>query len=74
MQESQAPQPMKCELFLPGFSPSSLIFLFMVYVENECLESNGGCDQVCVNTATSYECQCRSGYELQSNGISCTGN
>ena len=40
---------------------------------NECLNNNGGCDQICVNTASSLECQCRRGYQLQSDRRSCTG-
>ena len=41
---------------------------------NECLDNNGGCDQICVNTIGSYSCDCKSGYLLQSNDRDCTGN
>ena len=40
---------------------------------NECSTNNGGCQHECVNTAGSYECQCRSGFQLLSNRRSCTG-
>ena len=40
---------------------------------NECSTSNGGCQHTCVNTAGSYQCQCRSGYTLSSNIQSCDG-
>ena len=40
---------------------------------NECSTSNGGCQHTCVNTAGSYQCQCRSGYTLSSNRRSCVG-
>ena len=40
---------------------------------NECSINNGGCQHTCVNTDGSYECQCRSGYRLSSNGRSCSG-
>ena len=40
---------------------------------NECSTNNGGCQHECINTGGSYECRCRSGYQLSSNGRSCTG-
>ena len=40
---------------------------------NECSINNGGCQHTCVNTDGSYECQCRSGYRLSSNGRNCIG-
>ena len=39
---------------------------------NECPEDNE-CEQVCVVTKSSFECQCQSGYHLESNGVNCTG-
>jgi hypothetical protein len=38
---------------------------------NECLTNNGGCEQVCVDTATSSHCECRPGYSLKTNGRNC---
>ena len=40
---------------------------------NECNTNNGGCQHTCVNTDGSYECRCRSGYRLSSNGRTCIG-
>ena len=40
---------------------------------NECLLNNGGCTQLCTNTIGSYHCDCRSGYQLNDNEISCNG-
>ena len=40
---------------------------------DECNTNNGGCQHTCVNTAGSYQCQCRSGYRLSSNGRNCVG-
>ena len=33
---------------------------------NECLVSNGGCVDECVNTVGSFQCFCFSGYEFES--------
>ena len=35
--------------------------------------SNGNCSQICVNTEGSFECSCRVGYVLGSDGTSCLG-
>ena len=40
---------------------------------NECRTSNGGCQYICLNTLGSYQCQCRTGYTLFSNGRTCEG-
>ena len=40
---------------------------------NECATNNGGCAQICNNTAGSYQCSCRMGYTLNSDGHSCDG-
>lgn len=51
---------------------------------DECATNNGGCDQLCVNTAGGYRCECRAGYaptpagtcedvdECQRNGGGCS--
>ena len=38
---------------------------------NECDINNGGCDQICENTAGSFRCSCRPGYNESQNGASC---
>ena len=40
---------------------------------NECDSDNGGCEGTCMDTITSFECQCDSGYILASDGLSCEG-
>ena len=40
---------------------------------DECLLSNGGCAQVCVNTEGSRECDCHTGYTLHPDTVSCNG-
>ena len=35
---------------------------------NECLTSNGGCEQLCVDIPGSSVCECLSGYSLNQNG------
>ena len=39
----------------------------------ECDENNGGCSQICTNTEGSFECSCRNGYVLESDGHNCSG-
>ncbi|XP_064387611.1 adhesion G protein-coupled receptor E2-like isoform X3 [Halichondria panicea] len=38
---------------------------------NECAESNGNCEQTCVNKPGSYHCECRDGFNISDNGVSC---
>jgi hypothetical protein len=40
--------------------------------ENECLFDNGGCEQICIDTYPSNECDCEVGYVLDYNGTSCS--
>ena len=49
------------------------VFIYSFIDTNECLLNNGGCTQWCTNTIGSYHCDCRSGYQLNSDGISCNG-
>ncbi|XP_077296047.1 uncharacterized protein LOC143918173 isoform X2 [Arctopsyche grandis] len=34
---------------------------------NECIQNNGGCSQLCVDTPAGYYCDCRPGYKLMDN-------
>ena len=38
---------------------------------DECATDNGGCEQLCVDTAESYYCECESGYELDRDEHTC---
>lgn len=40
---------------------------------DECKLTNHGCAQQCINTLGSYECSCKIGYELHSDGKHCEG-
>ena len=47
--------------------------MYLTLDNNECNINNGGCDHVCTNTPGSFQCSCRDGYRLASNGQTCTG-
>jgi hypothetical protein len=38
---------------------------------DECTESSALCSQICDNTDGSYKCSCKSGFSLNTDGISC---
>jgi hypothetical protein len=41
---------------------------------NECIDENlNTCEQLCDNTAATHSCLCFDGYELNSDGFSCSG-
>ena len=40
---------------------------------NECEEGTSRCDQICTNTDGSYVCSCRSGYYLDADNHTCSG-
>ena len=52
---------------------TTYFFIFFVDI-NECLSNNGGCTHICVNQDGSYQCQCNSGFHLQSDGKTCSGD
>ena len=54
--------------FLPCYRGFCLSILTDV---DECADNNGGCQQVCVNTMGSYECQCTHGFFLSDNQHTC---
>ena len=39
---------------------------------DECSNGNG-CDHICFNLPGSFECECREGYQLETDGRSCKG-
>ena len=41
---------------------------------DECESDNGGCAQICINTAGSFECSCTAGYSLTGDNTTCEGN
>ena len=41
---------------------------------NECLISNGGCDQICRNLIPGRECDCEPGFVLNRDGTTCIPN
>ena len=49
--------------------------LLMITDINECGTDNGGCEQTCTNTNSSYMyyCSCNSGYILDGDGHTCNG-
>ena len=40
---------------------------------DECAENSDGCEQMCTDTDGSFECSCRDGFRLGSDGRSCDG-
>ncbi|CAI8008658.1 Proprotein convertase subtilisin/kexin type 6 [Geodia barretti] len=44
----------------------------VVNVASNCLFDNGGCEQICIDTYLSNECDCEVGYVLDYNGTSCS--
>ena len=48
-------------------------FFFSLSDVNECAINNGGCEQICNNTIGSFICTCDTGYQLDENGMNCSG-
>ena len=40
---------------------------------DECNTANGGCEHSCTNTIGSFICSCDTGYQLDENGLNCSG-
>ena len=40
---------------------------------DECVNSNGGCTQLCNNTVGSFLCGCNEGYLLNTDDVNCDG-
>ena len=41
---------------------------------NECSTGDHLCEQVCVNSIGSYDCECFTGFQLDTNLLNCSGN
>lgn len=46
---------------------------FLIQDIDECAADTDGCDHICMNTPGSYTCSCNSGYNLLTDGHTCTG-
>lgn len=69
---------LKCSCkFFSTFTEQIISLLIVVYLSpsevNECSLFKGVCHQNCINTPRGYRCTCSKGYELNVNGISCSG-
>ena len=40
---------------------------------NECIAAGKRCSQKCVNSDGSFKCHCFTGYQLEDDGVTCTG-
>ena len=47
--------------------------LFYVDILN-CMNNDHNCTQICVEVEGSFNCSCFPGYELEEDGVTCTGN
>ena len=41
---------------------------------DECALDTDGCNQGCINTPGSFQCNCSEGYQLNEDGFTCDGN
>ena len=48
-------------------------FFFVFLDIDECQGASHGCIQLCTNTAGSYMCGCRTGFQLDGDGRQCNG-
>ena len=54
----------------------SVIFnlLILIFLDvDECASNNGSCTHICTNKPGNYECSCKNGYTLNSDGKTCSG-
>ena len=55
-------------------SKRQMLNTFIFFSANPCLVQNGGCNQICVFTHVSHYCDCKPGYALSKDGITCEGS
>ena len=48
-------------------------FYYVVPDIDECALDTDGCEQGCINTPGSFQCDCSEGYLLNANGFTCDG-
>ena len=48
-------------------------YVFLYTDVDECAQNTDGCEQMCTDTAGSYQCSCRDGYRLGRDGRRCEG-
>ena len=57
-------------LYIPQ-EPTADVLMFTDI--DECQVDNGNCREVCNNTLGSFVCDCRAGFTLQPDGVTCGG-
>ena len=62
-------------VILIGFTSVSHVFgcVCNIIDVDECGVNNGGCQHTCVSSEGTHHCECKSGYQLNSDGRTCTG-
>ena len=57
------------------YKTSTILYYFDVFTldVNECQTLTDNCQQVCTNTEGSYTCSCSTGFELDSDRLTCNG-
>ena len=49
------------------------LYVFLAVDYDECAVNNGNCSQICKNLVPGYRCDCRDGFLLHSDNLSCIG-
>ena len=63
----------QCEVHRWGNKVATCVSVMHVTDIDECVAGTAPCVHICNNTIGSYECSCREGYLLDSNGFNCSG-
>ena len=51
---------------------ASLFHIIIIDID-ECLNNNGSCEDICINTEGSFYCQCSTGLALSADNRTCEG-